>query len=252
MPDRKYHFAGDIKRMATIPDVYMAILDIHGYTRFCQKHRHNMSMLELLDRVIQQELPKIAAKYGVIIRRARGDEILLLGGSACELFEVVYLIARRLAKDGSPKSGTLHASPHGAPKSEGQSTEAGEIRARRRLPGIPDIRGRRGRGQVRSAGHHARRRPVGDYRQHCGQASDQGEQDLARSHQDSPHQRHVPEAQDRILPPSITNSSRRSTSSIPAWSSSRESTCRSSILSSSTARPRGSSIAIAWGPSTIR
>jgi class 3 adenylate cyclase len=99
VPDRKYHFAGDIKRMATIPDVYMAILDIHGYTRFCQKHRHNMSMLDLLDRVIQQDIPGIAAKFGVISRRARGDEILLLGGSASDLFEVVYLIARRLAKD---------------------------------------------------------------------------------------------------------------------------------------------------------
>jgi class 3 adenylate cyclase len=100
VPDRKYRFAGDIKRMATIPDVYMAIIDIHGYTRFCQKHRHNMSMLDLLDRVLQQDIPKIAAKYGVVSRRARGDEILLLGGSASELFEVVYLISRRLAKDG--------------------------------------------------------------------------------------------------------------------------------------------------------
>jgi class 3 adenylate cyclase len=105
VPDRKYHFAGDIKRMATIPDVYMAIIDIHGYTHFCQKHRHNMSMLDLLDRVIQQDIPKIAAKFGVVSRRARGDEILLLGGSASELFEVVYLIARRLAKDGTPSKG---------------------------------------------------------------------------------------------------------------------------------------------------
>ncbi len=109
--DRKYHFAGDIKRMATIPDVYMAILDIHGYTRFCQKHRHNMSMLDLLDRVIQQDIPEIAAKFGVVSRRARGDEILLLGGSASELFEVVYLIARRLAKDGKAAKAEPGAKP---------------------------------------------------------------------------------------------------------------------------------------------
>lgn len=106
VPDRKYHFAGDIKRMATIPDVYMAILDIHGYTRFCQKNRHNMSMLDILDRVLQQDLPAIAAKHGVVSRRASGDEILLLGGSAAEVFEVVYLMARRLAKEdrGGDKS----------------------------------------------------------------------------------------------------------------------------------------------------
>ena len=108
VPDRKYRFAGDIKRMATIPDVYMAILDIHGYTRFCQRNRHNMSMLDVLDRVLQNDLPAIAAKYGVVSRRASGDEILLLGGSAAEVFEVVYLMARYLAKDGGaggPESG---------------------------------------------------------------------------------------------------------------------------------------------------
>ena len=128
VPDRKYHFAGDIKRMATIPDVYMAIIDIHGYTRFCQKHRHNMSMLDLLDRVIQQDLPKIAAKFGVVIRRAGGDEILLLGGSAAELFEVVYLISRRLAKDGtssrSSQNGSSHVPAHGPAKPEVAASEA--------------------------------------------------------------------------------------------------------------------------------
>jgi class 3 adenylate cyclase len=101
--DRKYHFAGDIKRMAQIPDVYMAMIDIHGYTRFCQKYRHNMSMLDLLDKVMQQDLPAIAAKHGVVSRRASGDEILLLGGSAAELFETVFLIQRSLAKEAAAK-----------------------------------------------------------------------------------------------------------------------------------------------------
>jgi class 3 adenylate cyclase len=98
VPDRKYRFAGDLKRMAAIPDVYLAMIDIHGYTRFCQKHRHNMSMLDLLDRVIQVDIPTIAARYGAVSRRAQGDEIILLGGSAAELFESLYLISRRLAK----------------------------------------------------------------------------------------------------------------------------------------------------------
>ncbi|MDA8426093.1 MAG: hypothetical protein M0Z80_08130 [Treponema sp.] len=109
VPDRKYRFAGDLKRMAMIPDVYMSIIDIHGYTRFCQKYRHNMSMLNLLDRVMQQNIPAIAGKYGVVSRRASGDEILLLGGSAAELFEVVYLIARALAKEGTGERGEADA-----------------------------------------------------------------------------------------------------------------------------------------------
>jgi class 3 adenylate cyclase len=108
VPNQKFRFAGDIKRLAAIPDVYMAIIDIHGYTRFCQKYRHNMSMLDLLDRVLQQDIPEIAAKYGVVSRRARGDEILLLAGSAAELFEVVFLIKKRLAKKlTSTKSETI-------------------------------------------------------------------------------------------------------------------------------------------------
>ena len=114
LPDRKYKFAGDIKRMATIPDVYMAIIDIHGYTRFCQKNRHNMSMLDLLDRVLRSDLPGIAAKYGVVSRQASGDEILLLGGSAAELFEVVYLMARRLAKRGGGKDGAMERGAEGS------------------------------------------------------------------------------------------------------------------------------------------
>jgi class 3 adenylate cyclase len=132
--DRKYRFAGDIKRMATIPDVYMSIIDIHGYTRFCQKHRHNMSMLDLLDRVLQQDLPAIAAKYGVVSRRASGDEILLLGGSAAELFEVVYLISKRLAKDGGVAKGrATEAAAKPAPSASADPEVSASVDA---LPGF--------------------------------------------------------------------------------------------------------------------
>jgi len=125
VPDRKYRFAGDIKRTATIPDVYMAIIDIHGYTRFCQKNRHNMSMLDLLDRVLQSDLPAIAAKFGVVSRRASGDEILLLGGSAADLFEVVYLMARRLEKSGAAKNaGSAKDRNEGAKEKPAESGDA--------------------------------------------------------------------------------------------------------------------------------
>jgi len=114
--DRKFRFAGDIKRLATIPDVYMAIIDIHGYTKFCQKYRHNMSMLDLLDRVLQQDIPALAAAHGVVSRRARGDEILLLAGSASELFEVVFLIKRRMAKESASSKSEASAKSSAAPK----------------------------------------------------------------------------------------------------------------------------------------
>jgi class 3 adenylate cyclase len=112
--------------MAQIPDVYMAMIDIHGYTRFCQKHRHNMSMLDLLDKVMQQDLPAIAARLGVVSRRASGDEILLLGGSAAELFETVFLIQRHLAKSGHKEGG---AKDGGAKGEEANALPSFEISA---------------------------------------------------------------------------------------------------------------------------
>ncbi|MGO8694425.1 MAG: hypothetical protein ACLQMF_12230 [Rectinemataceae bacterium] len=105
LPDRKYRFAGDLKRLMSIPDIYMGLLDIHGYTRFCHRHRANLSMLDMLDAMMQEVVPRIAAKVGVVSRRAHGDEILLLGPSAPDLLEATLLIMdyfssrRRLSED---------------------------------------------------------------------------------------------------------------------------------------------------------
>jgi class 3 adenylate cyclase len=93
VPDRTYAFAGDLKRYSSISDIYMGLIDIHGYTRFCHKNRSNMSMLNTLDRMIQEDIPKLAEAVGVVTRRARGDEILLLGASAEEVLETVLRVA---------------------------------------------------------------------------------------------------------------------------------------------------------------
>ena len=82
LPDRKYPFAGDLKRYMSISDIYMGMVDIHGYTRYCHKNRGNMSMLDLLDRMMQIDIPKIAATMGVVTKRSSGDQILLLGAAA--------------------------------------------------------------------------------------------------------------------------------------------------------------------------
>ncbi len=99
--DRKYDFAGDLKRFVSIPDLYVGMLDIHGYTRFCHRNRHNMSMLDLLDRMMQEDIPKIAAASGVMSRRARGDEILLLGPSAADLMGTALSIIDFFSRKGS-------------------------------------------------------------------------------------------------------------------------------------------------------
>lgn len=109
VPSRQYPFAGDLKRFMSIPDIFMGMLDIHGYTRFCQENRHNLSMLDLLDRVIQDDVRKLACKAGVVCRRAAGDQILLLGGSAENLMGAIlsiveYFSKRRRIKDSSERN----------------------------------------------------------------------------------------------------------------------------------------------------
>jgi class 3 adenylate cyclase len=99
--NRKFPFAGDLKRFVTITDLYVGMLDIHGYTRFCHRNRHNMSMLDLLDRMMQEDIPKIAAAAGVMSRRARGDEILLLGPSAGDLLGTALAIIGYFSKKQS-------------------------------------------------------------------------------------------------------------------------------------------------------
>ena len=38
----KYNFAGDLKLSLTIADIYIAMLDIHGYTKFCEENKNNL------------------------------------------------------------------------------------------------------------------------------------------------------------------------------------------------------------------
>jgi class 3 adenylate cyclase len=98
IPDRDYPFAGDLKRFMSIPDVYLCMIDIHGYTKYCHDKRHNMSMLDLLDKMLQVDVPRIAAESGVISKRAHGDEVLLLGASATSVLDAVLRIVEYLSK----------------------------------------------------------------------------------------------------------------------------------------------------------
>lgn len=98
LPDRDYPFAGDLKRFMSIQNVYLCLIDIHGYTKYCHENRHNMSMLDLLDRMLQLDVPRIATESGVISKRAHGDEILLLGPSATSVLEAVLRIVEYFSK----------------------------------------------------------------------------------------------------------------------------------------------------------
>jgi hypothetical protein len=69
-------------------------------------------MLDLLDKMVQVDIPRLVAESGVISKRAHGDEVLLLGAGATSVLEaalriVEYLSKRRRIADGpANKPGT--------------------------------------------------------------------------------------------------------------------------------------------------
>ena len=71
----------DLKRNVVVPNVFCAVMDIHAYTEFCQKNRHNVSMLRTLDEVIQKDTREIAGKHGCLSFRSAGDNIIVVGSS---------------------------------------------------------------------------------------------------------------------------------------------------------------------------
>ena len=92
MVDKEFRFGGDLKRFMSIPDIYLGLLDIHGYTKFCHDKKRNMSMIDLLDRMIYEDVDAVCTGTGVISKRAQGDEILILGASAQDVLKAVVQI----------------------------------------------------------------------------------------------------------------------------------------------------------------
>ena len=79
--NRKVPDIVDLKRNVVVPNVYCGLLDIHSYTEFCQNNRHNVSMLRVLDDVIQKDMREIAHKNHCLSTRAAGDNIIVIGSS---------------------------------------------------------------------------------------------------------------------------------------------------------------------------
>jgi hypothetical protein len=82
--DPQFPGAGDLKRTLSISNLYVSMLDIHGYTKFCQDSRKNLSMLHTLDRSINREIQLISTQCHAVSRRERGDEIVVVSASAVD------------------------------------------------------------------------------------------------------------------------------------------------------------------------
>ncbi|MDR2102018.1 MAG: hypothetical protein LBP43_05555 [Treponema sp.] len=84
IPDEHFPAAGNLKRTMSISNLYIAMLDIHGYTKFCQDSRKNLSMLHTLDRTINTEIRRISTQCQAVSQRERGDEIVVVAASATD------------------------------------------------------------------------------------------------------------------------------------------------------------------------
>jgi hypothetical protein len=84
IPDKHFPEAGDLKRTITISNLYISMLDIHGYTKFCMDSRKNLSMQHTLDKAINNEIRIISTKCGSVSQRERGDEIVVISASATD------------------------------------------------------------------------------------------------------------------------------------------------------------------------
>ena len=92
IPDQDFPNAGDIKRTLQISNLYIAMLDIHGYTKFCMESRKNLSMMHTLDRAIENEISRISTACGAISQRERGDEIVVVAASATDVLTATLCI----------------------------------------------------------------------------------------------------------------------------------------------------------------
>ena len=90
--DKDFPEAGDIKKTLQISNLYIAMLDIHGYTKFCMESRKNLSMMHTLDWSIENEIRQISTKCGAISQRERGDEMVVVSASATDALKATLSI----------------------------------------------------------------------------------------------------------------------------------------------------------------
>jgi hypothetical protein len=92
IPDKQFPEAGDLKTTLQISNLYIAMLDIHGYTQFCMDSRKNLSMMHTLDWAINNEVRAISTKCQAVSQRERGDEMVVIAASATDALMVTLCI----------------------------------------------------------------------------------------------------------------------------------------------------------------
>jgi hypothetical protein len=92
IPDSKFPDAGDLKDTLQISNLYIAMLDIHGYTQFCMDSRKNLSMMHTLDWAMNTGVRRISTACQAVSQRERGDEMVVVAASATDALTVTLAI----------------------------------------------------------------------------------------------------------------------------------------------------------------
>jgi hypothetical protein len=94
----EFPVAGDLKRNISISNIYICMLDIHGYTRFCQESKGNLSRLRKLDEFLHDGIRRIARSNSCLANRERGDEIVVVSAGATDLITTTLQIINAFSK----------------------------------------------------------------------------------------------------------------------------------------------------------
>ena len=92
IPDKQFPDTGDLKDTLQISDLYIAMLDIHGYTQFCMDSRKNLSMMHTLDHAMNTEARRISTCCQAVSQRERGDEMVIVAASASDALTATLAI----------------------------------------------------------------------------------------------------------------------------------------------------------------
>ncbi|AEF83472.1 hypothetical protein [Leadbettera azotonutricia] len=92
IPDKQFPQAGDLKTTLQISNLYIAMLDIHGYTQFCMDSRKNLSMMHTFDHAMESVGNRISTKCQAVSHRERGDEMVVIAASATDALTVTLSI----------------------------------------------------------------------------------------------------------------------------------------------------------------
>jgi len=107
---REFPNCGDLKRNISISNIYVSLLDIHGYTRFCQESKSNLSRLRKLDEFLHEGIRKISAKNSSLANRERGDEIIVISASATSAIKTTLEILNTFSRRAIIKSKSMERS----------------------------------------------------------------------------------------------------------------------------------------------